>query len=717
MSNTSTTVPRFDKLKVGGWSAFETNMSALLRSRGLMGHVTGMRKAPIVPPANSDNGDLVALLNSKLDDFQAAKEKAAGEIMLWLEPEEQAHVRAVAADPQAMWELLKKRHVQERPTARFNAYDDFFSIRLEEGETLSHLAQRVKDGMRLVVERRPVDFKLEDLDSELQVMAVIRALSGNESCITLVTSLMHASDLSNLDKLEDKLVTEDMQRQKNPGLYGLEKGTEGVLLAVGTTAERANAAAAAAPKSKRSGRGPGASGSSGSASGSSGGPGSAAPASTGSGNSGNPVCTWCKSHGRSGKGHSVDSCFTKRLADMEALIRSGNAGNAAVSSGSPASASFAASGEFAGATTAASSSSSPPTLPDLADDAWNADTGATAHMTPHRHWFASYTPFVTPVRLANGVVIYSAGVGTVIFEPEGEGVDGQPIELSRVLHVPQLCANLLSVLYLSLHKRFAILIHADRLHFAQDGAVLFTARITAGCAAFLEGTTRVAPSAFASMASALRATLPQDLSLWHRRTMHHNVGGLKRVIRDDLATGLSLDSTAAPDPVCEPCLAGKMHARSFPSTGTVTTRILELVHGDLVEMPVRTAQGFRYFVGFHDDASSFHRVYLLRKKSEAFDAFMEFKAWAELVTGERIRVLQEDKGGEFVGKKWDAMYARTGIRARETTRKRPEQNGVAERANRTVVEGTCAVLAESGLAHSFWGEALLSFVDVWSTLR
>ena len=159
-----------------------------------------------------------------------------------------------------------------------------------------------------------------------------------------------------------------------------------------------------------------------------------------------------------------------------------------------------------------------------------------------------------------------------------------------------------------------------------------------------------------------------------------------------------------------------MHARSFPSTGTVTTQLLELVHGDLVEMPVRTAQGFRYFVGFHDDASSYHAVYLLRKKSDTFDAFMEFKAYAERLTGKQSRVLQDDKGGEFTGLRWDAMYAQTGIKPRHTTRKRPEQNGVAERANRTVVEGTCAVLAESGMPHSFWGEALLSFVDVWNRL-
>ena len=104
-------------------------------------------------------------------------------------------------------------------------------------------------------------------------------------------------------------------------------------------------------------------------------------------------------------------------------------------------------------------------------------------MTPHRHFFASYTPFVTPVRLANGEVIYSEGYGSVIFEPEGEGVDKQPIELTRVLHVPLLRANLLSVLYPSLHKRFSILIRGDRVVFALDNAILFTARINNGCAA------------------------------------------------------------------------------------------------------------------------------------------------------------------------------------------------------------------------------------------
>ncbi|EGO28208.1 hypothetical protein SERLADRAFT_346449, partial [Serpula lacrymans var. lacrymans S7.9] len=52
-----------------------------------------------------------------------------------------------------------------------------------------------------------------------------------------------------------------------------------------------------------------------------------------------------------------------------------------------------------------------------ADIDWNADTGATSHMTPHRHWVHHYTPYHVPIKLADHTVVYSAGVGTVVFNP------------------------------------------------------------------------------------------------------------------------------------------------------------------------------------------------------------------------------------------------------------------------------------------------------------
>ena len=70
-------------------------------------------------------------------------------------------------------------------------------------------------------------------------------------------------------------------------------------------------------------------------------------------------------------------------------------------------------------------------------------------MTPHRHWLRNYKPLRAPVRLANNTIVYSAGVGSVVFQPVIEGQSLQALEFTNVLHVPDLGNNLLSVLYLT----------------------------------------------------------------------------------------------------------------------------------------------------------------------------------------------------------------------------------------------------------------------------
>jgi len=84
-----------------------------------------------------------------------------------------------------------------------------------------------------------------------------------------------------------------------------------------------------------------------------------------------------------------------------------------------------------------------------ADTYWKADTGATSHMTPHRHWLRNYSPKCVPIKLADNTVVYSAGVGSVVFHPTLEGRRGRVVEFSNVLHVPKLRNNLLAVLYLT----------------------------------------------------------------------------------------------------------------------------------------------------------------------------------------------------------------------------------------------------------------------------
>src|SRR3981189_2469468 len=89
---------------------------------------------------------------------------------------------------------------------------------------------------------------------------------------------------------------------------------------------------------------------------------------------------------------------------------------------------------FAGTASLSLSTASTPSLHTL----WCANTGATLHMTPHRHWLQDYTPHRVPVRLANNSVVYSAGIGSVLFVPEMEGRKIRSVQFTNVLHVPDL---------------------------------------------------------------------------------------------------------------------------------------------------------------------------------------------------------------------------------------------------------------------------------------
>ncbi|KAJ3489714.1 hypothetical protein NLI96_g1945 [Meripilus lineatus] len=219
------------------------------------------------------------------------------------------------------------------------------------------------------------------------------------------------------------------------------------------------------------------------------------------------------------------------------------------------------------------------------------------------------------------------------------------------------------------------------------------------------------PVQLAHLSSA--STLPQDLSLWHRCPAHHHYQGVKTLISKGLATGIKLDSAAAPDLICEPCLSGKMHAYPFPTTNTVTPRLLGLVHSDL-HGPLRcqTHSGFRYWITFIDDRSKFKAAIPLRAKSEAFLAFKRYRAYAMTKHNLEIGALQDDKGDEYMSKEFDNFCADHGIVRRHTVRNRPQQNDVAERFNRLLNESITTMLAESNLPMQFWGEALATFIHI-----
>ena len=91
------------------------------------------------------------------------------------------------------------------------------------------------------------------------------------------------------------------------------------------------------------------------------------------------------------------------------------------------------------------------------------------------------------VRLANDQIVYSEGVGSVVFAPEVKGEVVRELEFTRVLHVPQLGSNLFSVLYLTRNRGFTVHIYSDRMDFERTGQTLFCASIDENNTAYLDG--------------------------------------------------------------------------------------------------------------------------------------------------------------------------------------------------------------------------------------
>ena len=225
------------------------------------------------------------------------------------------------------------------------------------------------------------------------------------------------------------------------------------------------------------------------------------------------------------------------------------------------------------------------------------------------------------------------------------------------------------------------------------------------------------------------ATAPVD---WHARFGHADVRAVQRVfhrrqvaIADEDAARISAQLLASPTITgrCEACLQGKQTRAPLTGSATGATRAtypLQLVHIDLCgPFPVAARGGYRYLCVIVDDCTHYLWLRAIAAKSAAFECFRFYKAQAEAhhaAAGHVIRALRSDNGGEFISNAFSAFLDQGGIRRQLTAAYTPQQNGVVERANRTIVEGVRTTLQASGLPRSLWAEAAATTVYVRNRL-
>ena len=339
---------------------------------------------------------------------------------------------------------------------------------------------------------------------------------------------------------------------------------------------------------------------------------------------------------------------------------------------------------------------------------WIIDSGATSHICNTRDLFHRLYPLKSPfeVILGDGHKLTAAAQGTVKLTMKSGHHGTRKCTLHDVLYIPELSYNLLSV--------SKAVDRGNSVKFEESSCIIRGSNhklITV--AEKIGGLYQVdtVPVYINSATTTCQETTKEDI--WHRRFGHLNIRSLQKLARDSLVDDFDFASSSDIQ-FCESCLEGKQHRSSFPAQSeTRAKEPLELVHSDICgKVNSRSLSGAEYFMTFIDDCTRYVWIYLLKHKSEAFEKFREWKASVELETGRKLKVFRSDNGGEFTSTEFESYLKREGIKHQLTIPKCPEQNGIAERMNRTLMEMVRSMLASSKLPQKFWAEALSTAVYI-----
>eukprot|EP00253_Pinus_taeda_P025723 PITA_25723 len=341
------------------------------------------------------------------------------------------------------------------------------------------------------------------------------------------------------------------------------------------------------------------------------------------------------------------------------------------------------------------------------EDIWFLDSGCNKHMTGNIALFSALDQNVkSEVTLGTDSKISIMGKGEVkIFTKKG----GKKT-IADVYYVPGMRCNLLSIGQL-VHKGYNVF-------FKNDVCTIMDIAPSKRCIAEVKMTrNRMFPlriraylknkEVIAEVTQEAFESVPKDENwLWHLRFGHLNFGGLNLLSRKGMVRGLPLIEKS--DSLCESWILGKQHRESFPSGKSIRVKVpLEIVHSDLCgPMQTPPLAGSQYFLTFIDDFTRKTWVYFLKNNSEVFEKFRNFKALVENQSGLHIKVLRTDRGGEYISKEFLRFCRENGIHKQFKARYTPQQNGVAERKNRTIMDMARSMLKAKHSPNDYWAEAV-----------
>ncbi|CAG4960563.1 unnamed protein product [Colias eurytheme] len=329
---------------------------------------------------------------------------------------------------------------------------------------------------------------------------------------------------------------------------------------------------------------------------------------------------------------------------------------------------------------------------------WYIDSGASVHMITDekRLQDVSYNNAMKNIVVANKTTVPVLCSGNTQITTVVDGSEFN-ITVKNVLCIPKLTTNLLSVSELIRNGNLVI--------FQGDICkILNHNKVVVAIARLVNGVYRLDTKQDCLLAGKAETATSM---LWHRRLGHINSKDLNSM-KNGAVEGVSFPEKAEIDKSqCVTCCEGKLARLPFTHSGSRCDSVLEVVHADVCGPMETISEGkSRYFLLFVDDYSRMAFVYFLKAKNEAFKYFKVYKALVEKQTQKSIKILRTDNGGEFCSTEFESFLDKEGIVHQKTNPHTPEQNGLCERLNRTVVERARCLLFDAKMEKKFWAEAV-----------